>query len=332
MREFSPIREVGGAPNQGLRRRLFHAEQTIPRFELTFPSRAARRFYRLRCRVPLALKIITAELLGRIDCWRKPRDLAEARRITEAIVAGTDLEPRAETIARRRLVAERVREASFWRARWDRDPVLGADNIHAALAHGRGVIVSFCHLGAFQSSIAPLYREARRVTYIATNRWIVDPPDGSEWGARVEHWRRGLARLDGRIVRMPGSFDTVRALLERGEVTMLAFDVPGRMDTHFLGKSVMLTGGTASLAFQTDALVLPLRRARRGLSIPSEFGAPIDSRDYADERSLHAALAAVHEAWILDRPAALESPGRSGAWEHEARPTGWALPHRANAA
>jgi lauroyl/myristoyl acyltransferase len=332
VRERSPIRAVEGTPGPELRRRLFRAQQPIPRFELSFPSRAAQLFYALRCRMPLALKIILAELLGRLDRRHKPDDLAEARRATEAIVSGTHLQSRIEAIARRRLVEERVREAAFWRSRWDRDPVVGLEHMHAALAEGRGVIVSFCHLGSFQASIAPLHTEAGRTTYIATNSWMLDPPDGSEWGARIEHWRRGLSRADGRIVRMPGTFETLQALLERGELTMLAFDVPGRMDTHFLGKSVMLTAGAASLALQTDAIVLPLRRVRRGLRIAAEFGRPIDSRAHADQRSLHTALAAVHEAWILDQPAALEDPGRPGAWEHAARPVGWSRPTSPKAA
>ncbi|HEY1596613.1 MAG TPA: hypothetical protein VGF74_14555 [Thermoleophilaceae bacterium] len=309
-----------------LRRRLLQADEPLPRYDFIFPGRAGRLRHWLRGRVPLAVKIGIAELLGRLDRWRRPSELAEARVVTEAIVAGTRRAGELESIARRRLVSERVRESAFWRARWDRDHATGLDNMHAALDQGRGVIVSFCHLGSFQGSIGPLCTEGHRTTYIATNSWFLDRPDGSAWGVRIEHWRRGLARMDGRIVRMPGTFDTMRALLERGEVTMLAFDMPGRSETQFLGKRVMLTSGTAKLALRTDSLVLPMRRVRRGLRIVSEYGHPLDPRRHLNAQSLQAELAGIHEHWILDLPEALEDPRRPGAWEDGAGPSGWSCP------
>lgn len=309
--------------DRGLQRRLFQAEQPIPRFELSFPSRAARVAYALRCRVPMFAKVAAAELLGRLDRRRQPAELAEARGIIETVVAGTSRESEIERLAHRRLVDERMREAAFWRSRWDRDAVLGAENMHAALGEGRGVILSFCHLGFFHGSIAALASQAGRTTYIATNSWFLDPPDGSDWGCRIEHWRRQVARMNGRIVRMPGTFDTLRALLERGEVVMVAFDMPGNTETRFLGKPVMMASGTAKLARQTDAVVLPLGCSRRGLRLATEFGRPIDSRQHTGLQSLQWALAQVHEEWILDRPETLEDPARPGAWEQGARPSGW---------
>jgi hypothetical protein len=328
VRELSPIWGSSPTLDRGLRRRLLRAEQPLPRFELTFQSRAARLFYALRCRLPFPMKVLAAELLGRLDRWLQPGELAEARTATEAIVAGTRLAGQVETIARRRLVEERLREAAFWRARFDRDQVVGTANMQGALAQGRGVILSFCHVGSFHGSIAPLSRDAGRTTYIATNSWFLEPPDGSEWSLRIEHWRRRLAAIDGRIVQMPGTFETLGALLDRGEVVMLAFDMPGNSETRFLGKPVMLTSGTAKLALRTDALVLPLRPARRGLRLAIEFGRPIDPREHVDARSLQSAIAGIHEEWILERPAALEDPSRPGAWEREALPSGWGSPRR----
>jgi lauroyl/myristoyl acyltransferase len=320
--------EHSATVDRALSRQLLLAEQPIPRFEHIFPSSRARLSYALKRRVPLAAKIAMAEAMGRLDAVRKPAELEEARTVTRAIVTGTHREGELEAIARRRLVAERLHEASFWRARWDRDPVAGGDYLHAAVAAGRGVIISFCHLGAFRGSIAPVKNREGRTTYVATNSWILEPPDGSEWSVRVEHWRRGLARSDGRVVKMPGTFETLAALLERHEVTMLAFDMPGSIDTRFLGKSVMLASGTAKLALRTDALVLPMRRVRRGVHLVIEYGPPVDPRGYDDAGSLHRDLAALHERWILERPEALEDPRRPGAWENCADPSGWPRPQR----
>jgi Bacterial lipid A biosynthesis acyltransferase len=308
--------------------RLADAERPIPRFELIFASRRERLSYHVRCRIPVRLKIAWAELLGRLDRWRSPDLLDEARKVNEPIIAGTRWQAEGDELARRRLVDERVREAGFWRTHWDRDPVVGLEHMHAALAEGRGVIVTFAHTGCMFGTFAPLWTEARRITYISTGSWFFDEPDGSDWSFRVEHWRRGLRESEGRIVCMGGSFGTLRALLERGEVVMIAFDMPGSKNMRFLGKEVALASGTAVAARETDSLVLPVRRRRRGLGLEVEFTPALDPRDYPDAGALQEALAAHHERWILERPASFEDPTRLGAWESGARPDAWVRPPR----
>jgi len=304
------------------------AERPIPRFELIFPSRAAHLRYLARCQIPVSLKIAWAELLGRLDRWRSPDTLAGARQVNEPIIAGTEWESRAETVARRRLVEDRVREAGFWRARWDRDSVVGLEHMHAALGQGRGVILSFAHTGCMFGTFSPLWTEAGRITYIVSGDWFFERPDGSDWSFRVEHWRRGLAAAEGRIVPTGGSFDTVRALLERGDVVMLAFDMPGSMRMRFLGKDVALASGAAVAARETDSLVLPVRRRRRGLALEVQFAPAFDPRQFAGVEALQQALLAHHERWILERPAALENPSRPGAWHGTARADSWERPPR----
>lgn len=308
--------------------RLNAADQPIPRFALPFPSFAARLSYLARTHAPISLKIAAAELLGRLDRWRAPNELAEARIVTEAIVAGTPLASQVEAVARRRLVEERVREAAFWRSRWDRDKVRNLAALQAALGETRGLILSFSHMGSFHGTFAPVWTDAHRLTYVVTDTWFLEPPDDSGWGLRVEHWRRGLAGIGGRIVTRPGTFDTLHALLERGDVVMLAFDMPGSMKMQFLGKEIQLASGAATIALQTGVPILPVRRARRGLRLEVEYGFPIDPRQHQDAQSLQAALAAQHERWILERPAALEDPRRPGAWEDGAQKTGWSRPER----
>jgi lauroyl/myristoyl acyltransferase len=225
-------------------------------------------------------------------------------------------------------VEERVREAGFWRTRWDRDPIAGVEHLHGALAQGRGVILTFTHTSCIFGTQAPLWTQARRITYISTGDWFLDEPDGSDWSVRVEHWRRGLAQSQGRIVRTGDSFGTLRALLERGEVVMIAFDMPGSTKVRFLGKPVGLASGTAVAARETDSLVLPVRRRRRGLSLEVEFAPAFDPREFADVDALQRALADHHERWILEHPATMEDPSRLGAWDGTARADGWDRPPR----
>jgi hypothetical protein len=54
--------------------------------------------------------------------------------------------------------------------------------------------------------------------------------------------------------------------------------------------------------------------------------APLRPEDWGGPDALHDAIAAVHERWILQAPAAMEDPGREGAWEGGAGPGGWRRP------
>jgi lauroyl/myristoyl acyltransferase len=311
-----------------LEERVFQADQPIPRFGWSFAKPSARFRYRLVSHTPTALKLIAAELLGRLDAWRKPGALADARETSEKIVAGTTRASELEKIARKRLVELRVRQAIFWRSRWDRDAVIGEENMRAALESDRPVILTFCHLAAFENTFAPIGATGR-ATYLPMADWFFDPPTDNPWGYRLEHWRQRFAQINGRVVVMPGAFDVLHALLERGDVVMLAFDSPGNTETQFLGKPVMMASGTARLAKDTDAILLPTRRVRRGVKVAIEFAPPIDSRKYEDPTSLHVTLANLHSGWILEHPEGLEDPSREGFWEEDALPTGWNRPVRA---
>lgn len=132
-------------------------------------------------------------------------------------------------------------------------------------------------------------------------------------GRRLARWRRGIK---SRPVLATKSYPVLRALLERGELVYNMFDVRGSQETRFLGRRAMLAGGTARLAVETGALVLPVRAYRRGPHVWLEAGTALDPREYPGRAQLHDALAAVHERLILADPAALEDP-RTLGWVDE---------------
>ena len=76
--------------------------------------------------------------------------------------------------------------------------------------------------------------------------------------------RAGAKARSGRPIPARGSFPMLAALLARGKLLYLFFDMPGSRETRFLGKTAMLADGTARLAAATDALVVPLRARRIG--------------------------------------------------------------------
>jgi lauroyl/myristoyl acyltransferase len=116
----------------------------------------------------------------------------------------------------------------------------------------------------------------------------------------------------------------IQALLERGESVFLSYDMPGPRNTYFLGKRATLAEGTAQLAVRADAIVLPVRTRRAGHRVWVDAAKPLDPRQLTVDE-LHNALAALHERWILENPAAMEDPHKTG-WEHGATAEAWVAP------
>ena len=166
------------------------------------------------------------------------------------------------------------------------------------------MLLSPCHLGPHYhlASAAPF---RGRETYLVAASLFFDPQEDSYWARFQARMRKGTR---SHPMRADGSFHVLQALLERGDAVFVHFDRPGRRATHFLGKSTMLADGSAQLAFRADALVLPLRARRAGHRVWVDAAAALDPRDFDDADELHDALAAHHERWILEDPAAMEHP------------------------
>jgi len=87
----------------------------------------------------------------------------------------------------------------------------------------------------------------------------------------------------------------------------------------------MLADGSARLAFEADALIVPLRARRAGHRVWVDIGTPLDPREFSGVEALHDALAVLHERWILEDPAAMADPNSFG-WDHGAGPHAWIRP------
>jgi lauroyl/myristoyl acyltransferase len=140
------------------------------------------------------------------------------------------------------------------------------------------------------------------------------------------HWWRRAAQRGSHLIDASNSYPTVRALLEDGEIAVVTFDIPGSRETMFLGKRVSLASGTARLAFDADALILPARTRRvRGLS-HVDIAPPLDCRNFVDAAELHDALANIHSKLILELAETLEDPRRAGVWGEDATAEVWSQP------
>ncbi len=257
------------------------------------------------------------------ELWeRSPAERADAVAAMETVVAGTDRESELEELARRHLIETAVNRALLWQRPWSAElDDTSAERLAEAQSADRPVLLSACHLGPYfrLQSAAPF-----RDSFLVPGPWFFEPPSADEWGRRLARWRQGTKV---RLVPASGSFHLVRALLARGESVLVFFDMPGARETRFLGKPATLADGSAELATRTGALVLPLRARREGHRVSVEVAPALDARQFAGAAELHVALAATHERWILENPAAMEDPRRIG-WEEGATPQAWTAPSR----
>ena len=267
--------------------------------------------------MPARLAVRRAERLGATDPGPLERERAlETMRI---LLAGTPREGELEELAREHLVEQHAQRALFWQRPWraELDPASAA-HVERALSGDRGVLLSACHQGPYSRlDLAEPFR--RRATYLVPGEWYFEEPSHDLWGRRLARWRNGI---HSRPVRAVGSFRIIQALLERGDAVFLFFDLPGPRQTPFLGKPVMLAEGTAQLAARTGAIVLPVRARRRGHEVWVQAAPPLDPREHGSEDRLQEALAALHERWILENPAAMDDPREFG-WQDGATPEAW---------
>lgn len=276
----------------------------------------------LRRLVPDGVVVRRALAKGEAE-WENPAQRQYALACMSAILGGTERAGEIEACARRRLIEEEVQRALYWQPwRTSKVSATSAANLELALSGNRRVLISACHLGPYFLQMSAVTTLGHSPFAVAAPWFFQDPTPGY-WGRRLARWWSGIAKRRERLVYSVGAFPVLSALLEQDEKVLIYFDMPGGTRTDFLGKPVMLSSGSAKLAWGAQALVLPLRARRAGDRVWTDVFTPLDARDYADADELHRALAAVHERSILELPETMEDPNRAGAWENGATAREW---------
>jgi len=283
---------------------------------------------RLRSVIPHSVAVRRAISKGEALWDASPQRREQALAALTAIVSGTAREDELEELARRHLVEVEVREAVFWRP-WIAPAMdeRSTARLRAAIEQGRGVLLSGCHTGAFCLQLgATLPLKSPQFSVLAP--WFFQPPPADHWGRTIDRWWNGRRDRGEHVVCSNGAFPILRELLRQGEVVQLAYDMPGSRETEFLGKPVMLATGSARLALESDAIVLPIRVVREGIDFSVEIGEEIDPRGFSSMEDLHDTFAVVQERWVLESPETFEDPRRPGAWEAQATARRWDRPAR----
>jgi lauroyl/myristoyl acyltransferase len=252
----------------------------------------------------MRIAVTLAHRRGR-RAWNDELARRDARELMRAITGGKLTPEQIDDLARAHLIENKVREEFFWRPRTiERARIEGGHHLQGALAAGRGVIVSYCHLGP-HAGIALMLRQCGVRLHVVGGK-VVSGRRKSRADARYQRQHlRNIEGGGGSVVPAAGSFETLEALLRQGETVGMAFDVRGRTPTPFLGRTVDLTSGTARLARATGALVVPVLRLREGHRMAGVLAPPLDPHAFEDALALHLALARRHDAWIARNPAGL---------------------------
>lgn len=257
---------------------------------------------------PLALAIVAALEPGLRRRRNRGEDTNAERLMTDLL----QYTPRAgeARAATRRFLRERCRSRElFWRP-WllKQSRVIGQEHWDAAHADGRGCVLVCAHIGPSWAVPGILGRHGFDL-YLVTSvhYWQQMPPGLTGLAHRYLRNEYGEKALGvGRMIPNTTKPQRLIKLVEQGETVGIAFDVPGSAATPFLGRSVALSGGPATLAFQTKAKALPVISERHGARIDLRILEPLDPTDYRDLRSLRVAIARTYEPFVLAKPEVVE--------------------------
>jgi lauroyl/myristoyl acyltransferase len=226
----------------------------------------------------------------------------EAIELTRAIRGYPD-----ERAARRRLVEDAVRAEVQWRPwLYRRMPVEGLEHLEQARAASKGgLILATIHVGAILGLVHALAARGLKL-YLPGGEWGIPTVEGlrGRWIATQNRW---VEEAGARWVPLGESYPVLRALLERGEVCMLAVDVPGDVEVELAGRPARVRGGLARLALETGSPILPIATLRVRWGMVGFIGEPIDPATFDDPVELTRYLVAAQEPRFVGEPEQVHS-------------------------
>jgi lauroyl/myristoyl acyltransferase len=242
---------------------------------------------------------------------RNPAVERDAERFMKDLLLYTPRASEAEVLARRyRREHARMIEL-LWRP-WlfKRSRVIGKEHWDAAHAGKGGCVAVIGHMGGTWA-VAPILGRHGLHVHQVTSPHYWQQEFGGLLGLATLHMGREYgdkALGSSRLIPSNARPERLIELIESGESLLIAWDVPGSAATPFLGRSVALGGGPATIAFRTGAKVLPMIPERHGWHIHLRMLEPLDPADYRDRQSLRAAIARTFEPLVLAKPEILEIP------------------------
>lgn len=273
----------------------------------------ARRAYPVP--VGLALARVRAE-----RAWRDPAARQGARQHLELLVGATPRAGEVDQLARRYLYETlRYRELLGRTAVTTTVPVDGLERLRAQQRAGRGVVLSVVHQGQFGAHPAAIARHGVPMSVLLGPALFGPQPATSAGLLRRQLLAAFRAGRDVTLLNARNSYDTARAVLREGGVVWLGCDLTGTTPVRFLGRTYYVPSGTARLAMDTGAPVLPVSAFRYGRLERLEVQEALRPQDHADHRALLQAVFDRHAPAVLAWPEAVERPREHFRTEPAAR-------------
>ncbi|HEY8769949.1 MAG TPA: hypothetical protein VIM03_05360 [Thermoleophilaceae bacterium] len=258
-----------------------------------------------------------AWLVGTVQ-WLLSKGLrAEAVEYMSLLLEGTPRSHEARSLGRRHLIESSAAGLALWRPRMLRGARLdGISNLEQVERKGAGAILLSMHVGANHlGNSQPLLRRGLPVHVLGGEEWLFPDRFVGYDGHRAVTLRRLVEEVGGHWIRPRGAYQLCEALLRRGDLCLIPFDVPGGHETEFLNKWAWVRSGVARLSIATGAPIVPVFAGREGDRFFVRLEAPIDPEDHPGLDELVDHLARVVGSEILRRPAERErTPFLGSVW------------------
>lgn len=203
------------------------------------------------------------------------------------------------------------RHLEFWNhqavIRWNtrraiKQTVTGIENLRAAEALGRGVLVTFVHHGHYLAVFGAFKAAGIDQVTIARAKpfgWVQKP------GERQNFF---VVRRGGPLVDMNLGTKGIIERLARGQNVMIAADVPGSSTVQFAGRPVKCSSGGLWAARANNTPVVPFNWVLTDDGPVIRFGEMMLPEDHPDMQEFLEKVMAGHERHILAWPEATMTP------------------------
>ncbi|MFL5820360.1 MAG: lysophospholipid acyltransferase family protein [Solirubrobacteraceae bacterium] len=259
--------------------------------------------------LPLSIALRLARMRAGL-AWRLSRRYRGAMLMHATALAGPGASREEVRRLAREHLAEQCLRGCFTLHPDTHIPVRGIEHLERARAAGRGVIVATFHMGLWRNLKFALAAHGYRL-YVSGLAGPPRPgPQGRSWIAN-EAWAE---EVGCRWVTLGGSYAVFRALLERGEVCKIEWDIPGRrpVPVEVLGRTLRISGGVARLALETGAFVVPGFAWREPDGPVAVLFPAINPREVEGESELNARIASAFESALAPRLAQAHYPPWGG--------------------
>jgi len=242
--------------------------------------------------------------------WRLSRRYRQAMLLHATALAGPEASPEELRRLARAHLAEQCLQRCLTLHPDAHIPLRGLEHLERARADGRGVIVASFHMGLMWNVKFVLAAHVHRL-YVES--LVVPPSDrpGGRWCIAQQTWAE---EVGCRWVSLGGSYPVFRALLERGEVCKIAWDVGGTraVPVQVLGRTLHVSGGLGRLALETGAFVVPIFAWREEDGPVAVLFSAIDPHQVEGESELNARIASAFESALAPRLAQAHFPPGGG--------------------